>query len=165
MPVCDPYRPTRVAAYFTRDHLTMREIAKLEGITHPAVWKILHRLGIPASAGTWVVTRCAACGVSFRRQRARCKATRRPTCSPECYFQLRKTTDYRPWRQGQRIARQLVTKAGWFLAPGQVVHHIDGDNRNNALDNLAVFASHSDHLKHHHTGQPQPIWTGRDVKL
>ena len=48
------------------------------------------------------------------------------------------------------------------LLPGMVVHHHDSDNRNNARQNLAVFLSQSDHMRYHHTGQPDPLWDGRD---
>lgn len=35
------------------------------------------------------------------------------------------------------------------LLPGEVVHHIDGDIRNNAPENLMVFASQAEHARHH----------------
>lgn len=35
------------------------------------------------------------------------------------------------------------------LVPGEVVHHIDRDRRNNRPENLQVFASHSEHMRHH----------------
>jgi hypothetical protein len=40
------------------------------------------------------------------------------------------------------------------------VHHKDSDNHNNELWNLAVFASTSDHLKHHHGHKIEPLWDG-----
>lgn len=38
---------------------------------------------------------------------------------------------------------------GRKLRRGEVVHHIDGNRRNNSLDNLMVFQSQSDHAKWH----------------
>jgi YHS domain-containing protein len=35
------------------------------------------------------------------------------------------------------------------LLPGEVVHHIDGNKRNNAVENLMVFASQAEHVKFH----------------
>ena len=36
-----------------------------------------------------------------------------------------------------------------FLAGEEVVHHIDGNKRNNSPENLRVFESQSDHAKFH----------------
>lgn len=35
------------------------------------------------------------------------------------------------------------------LLPGEVVHHIDGNKRNNSEENLRVFSSQSEHAKFH----------------
>ncbi len=44
------------------------------------------------------------------------------------------------------VAEQLL---GRPLCPGEVVHHIDGDKRNNRPENLRVFASQAEHAKFH----------------
>ena len=44
------------------------------------------------------------------------------------------------------VAEQLL---GRPLRPGEVVHHIDGDKRNNRLENLRVFSSQAEHAKFH----------------
>lgn len=38
---------------------------------------------------------------------------------------------------------------GRKLKPGEVVHHVDGDKRNNKPSNLMVFSSQSEHLEWH----------------
>ena len=38
---------------------------------------------------------------------------------------------------------------GRKLKPGEVVHHVDGNIRNNAPSNIMIFKSQSDHMKYH----------------
>lgn len=44
------------------------------------------------------------------------------------------------------VAEQML---GRKLCPGEVVHHIDGNKRNNKPENLMVFASQADHARYH----------------
>ena len=44
---------------------------------------------------------------------------------------------------------------GRYLDPSEVVHHKDGNPRNNALDNLELFATQSEHIHKAHTKQNQ----------
>lgn len=44
------------------------------------------------------------------------------------------------------VAEQML---GRPLAPGEVVHHIDRDKRNNNPENLMVFASQAEHAAWH----------------
>lgn len=44
------------------------------------------------------------------------------------------------------VAEQILDRP---LKPGEVVHHIDGNPRNNAPNNLFVFASQKEHAQHH----------------
>ena len=44
------------------------------------------------------------------------------------------------------VAEQVI---GRPLLPGEVVHHIDGNKRNNDPSNLMVFASQSEHARYH----------------
>lgn len=50
------------------------------------------------------------------------------------------------------VAEQILGRA---LEPGEVVHHVDGDKRNNAPENLMIFTSQSDHMKWHFENDPR----------
>ena len=39
---------------------------------------------------------------------------------------------------------------GRYLKPSEIIHHIDGDIKNNHIDNLMLFPSHSAHASFHH---------------
>jgi len=50
-------------------------------------------------------------------------------------------------RHTHRIAAEK--KIGRPLKPGEVVHHIDGDRRNNRPSNLKIFSSQAEHVRWH----------------
>lgn len=50
-------------------------------------------------------------------------------------------------RHTHRVVAELML--GRPLAPGEVVHHIDGDKRNNDYKNLMVFPCQADHAAWH----------------
>lgn len=60
--------------------------------------------------------------------------------------------------RGVRHEHRLVAeqKLGRPLRPGEVVHHIDGDSRNNAPGNLEVLASQAEHARLHFLGAKRP---------
>lgn len=50
-------------------------------------------------------------------------------------------------RPTHRVVAEM--KIGRALRPGEVVHHIDGNKRNNSIENLMVFPSQAEHAKWH----------------
>lgn len=58
---------------------------------------------------------------------------------------------------------KVAQAIGRLLTSKEVVHHMDRDPHNNALENLALFASQSDHKRFEHHGLPLPIWQGSDA--
>lgn len=53
-------------------------------------------------------------------------------------------------RKGKHEHRSVMEwMLGRFLRPGEVVHHIDGNKRNNSPENLLLFPSQSAHAAYH----------------
>ena len=156
-----------IVVMYTEKHLTLRDIGKLTGMSHVGVSKRLKKAGIETKAGTWVKTHCAFCGkdLEIRRQRFRYRnkdgsRRRGHFCNLACYVASLENPGYRPWRHGMRLARAIVSQY-YRLEEGNIVHHIDGDERNNNLDNLMVFKNQAEHMRHHRGGKVTPLWHGR----
>lgn len=156
-----------IVVMYVEKHLTLREIAKLTGMSHVNVSKRLKKAGITAKDGTWVKTNCAFCGKDIEIRRARVKfrnkdgsRRRGHFCNLACYIASLENPGYKPWRHGQRLARAIVGQY-YILQEGNVVHHVDGDERNNNLDNLMVFKNQAEHMRYHRGGKVTPLWDGR----
>jgi hypothetical protein len=160
----DPTRPARVIHAYTVQHLTCQEIGTLEGITRGAIAKILKTHGISSAQGERVTVKCGTCNKEFEVLRKRWRRTNMLFCSTACYYAKRANPAYVQNRNGQRNARKAVMAAGWPLLKGQVVHHHDGNNKNNAVENLAVFESQREHMRFHHYGDAAPVWDGRQAE-
>lgn len=145
---------------YTEQHFTLRQIGVLVGMSAAGVGKRLKAAGIVAHDGEWVKASCGFCGSQLERRRSQHRDRYEIYCNTECYYASRENPGYRSWRHGSRLARAIV--AQYFkLEPEHIVHHVDGDERNNNLDNLAVYASQSDHIKWHHgKGKVEAIWQG-----
>ena len=107
--------------------------------------------------------RCAVCGRVVRRSVIH-QNIHHHFCSRQHYYLFRRGgRDYRENRSGQRYARKVV--AEYTAVPaGAVVHHHDRNNLNNRPENLALFASQSDHMAYHHgDASVSPLWDGREA--
>ncbi len=152
-------QPQDVVALYTESHLTMEEIGKLSGISRQGVKKILDKTWVKSNHGEWVDTHCDTCGSPIRVNRCRWRKSKTHYCNIDCRVASLQNATYKPWRQGQRLARVIV-KQYFDLQPEHITHHKDGDNRNNDLKNLSVFPSSSDHMKYHRGLDIKPIWDG-----
>ena len=120
---------------------------------------------------------CDWCGRLFERDAASLKGKRHHFCcrkcladysskqkNPESYAELKdysnisshmtalnsgqgKTYTKRDGRHEHRVVAEEVL--GRKLRPGETVHHMDGNKRNNRPENIRVFRSQSEHAKYH----------------
>ena len=64
------------------------------------------------------------------------------------------------------LEHRLIMEAhlGRYLAPEEVVHHKDVNHQNNEWNNLELFATNADHLRHELTGRSRIPNSGRRTK-
>lgn len=148
-----------IESMYTVQHLTCAEIGKIIGMSRVAVWKRLQKVGITSQQGEWVSIACDQCGKEFDTTRKRWKRSKKHFCCERCYWDSLYNPNYRPNRHGQRTARDIVSKL-FNLKADNVVHHHDGNNLNNHISNLKVFATQVEHLRYHRGGNARPIWDG-----
>jgi hypothetical protein len=144
---------------FTQEHMTMRQIAAVAGVTAARVCQKLHAAGIKREDGTKVTCLCKTCGRSFTRLRSRAR-TKNLFCCESCHIEYLRSPGYVQSRQGQRRARKVVASIYGALPACSVVHHEDGNDNNATPTNLKLFSSHSDHMRYHHGSAVTPLWSG-----
>ena len=144
---------------YTVDHLTCEQIGLLAGVGRQAIAKRLRQAGVDSKQGTWVDCVCLFCSKEYKVTRSSFRVFGSKYCSTTCYGAAITSPQSHIWRHGQRLARLIVAQH-FSLQAGHVVHHVDGDDRNNDRINLAVYASQADHIKAHRGGKVKPLWTG-----
>ena len=152
MSIKDTLTKERLEDLYLNKHLTYQEIADIYEITRAYVAKLIKEYSIDTSKGERFSIKCDNCHEPFEIYRKRFKSSSLNYCSKACYQAHRVSlSDYKPSRQGQRIARAVMTAhLGRDLLTAEVVHHRDGDTLNNDIDNLILFVSQSEHLRYHH---------------
>lgn len=115
---------------------------------------------------------CTRCGKSIYRPPS--KRRGRPFCSRSCHMKTL-NEEMNPYRMTPEVREKLretklgtgagktyektfgrhthrvvaEQKIGRALSPGEVVHHKDGNKRNNSPDNLEVLKSQAEHARLH----------------
>ena len=147
-------------------HRKINEVANLVGMSRQAIYNRLRHANVNPSHARWLSLPCAFCGSPIRRRwRLRSHTPNaRSFCGRACYAGYRLNPNFYESRHGTRLSRLIVGKY-FSLDNDMIVHHKDGDERNNDLANLCVFASHSDHMKYHHSkSKVEPLWDGINAK-
>lgn len=94
---------------------------------------------------------CAECGNPFYKQLAE-QDSEEHFCSIPCYQEWRDTNRRNTYPKiGPNHVHRLVAAEalGRSLKPGEVVHHMDENKTNNAVENLCVFPNQSFHSRWH----------------
>ncbi len=121
-----------------------------------------------------VKTKCDLCGKEISMPPSQYKRSKEHFCSRQCHMQkmnaelnpTRMTPEVR-WklselrsgsgegvtykrRDGRHEHRIVAERViGRSLAPGEVVHHINGDKRDNRPENIMVFKNQAEHARWH----------------
>ncbi|MGL5937061.1 MAG: hypothetical protein ACRCZI_15730 [Cetobacterium sp.] len=157
-----------LVVWVNQQRLPMAEVVRLSGLTRQAIWKRLRYAGclIPrrvkgGAPGVMIETACAFCSQPIRRHKRKMLKlkTLRSFCSMDCYAASLAQSGYVEYRHGSRLARAIVAQH-FALEPQHIVHHKDGDQRNNDRANFLVFASQADHMAHHRGRSVVALWDG-----
>jgi len=139
--------------------IPMAEIGEKYGITRQRVWQILKEAGI--SKNGEIEVSCEMCRKKFKKYRHRIRKNFHNFCSPECYYKWRKikSDKWKPWKHGLLATKRIIQNY-FVVQNGHVIFWVDGDKRNNSIENLKVFASKEDCLKFHKGFNITPLWDG-----
>lgn len=152
--------------------LPLAEVEERTSMTRQAIWKRMKREGVldprsqpGGSTRKNLIRPCAFCGEPVRRYKKRLLQMNQINtfCGQECYMASLEQHPYEEWRRGTRLARAIVAQH-FKLERGHIVHHEDGNQRNNDLSNLTVFASHSEHMAHHRGRKVKPLFQGKTLQ-
>src|SRR6185436_9978739 len=78
--------PRTMARLWVHDHLTLRQIGKLAGLSQTMVWKHMKALGVSSRDATNPKFVCRHCGTPYRRARYDARIGSHVYCGRACYL-------------------------------------------------------------------------------
>ena len=149
-----------------KEFVPMIELAEKYGVTRQGIYKIIKKAGISTAKGLIEVS-CDTCSKVIKRTKSQIRKQKHHFCCNDCYYAFLEAGNGFPYienRQGQRIARSIVSKY-FKLELGYIVHHENRNTLYNRIPNLRVFRTQGDHVRYHRGLDIEPIWDGRDVPI
>lgn len=133
-----PVDDSRLRALNDEARLSQREIAHLLGVSQSSVERAMRHLGLKAKRGR---------GSPVERNFFWNGGCRQET---EGYVLVKMPDHPFATKDGYVREHRLVMERtlGRYLTLEEVVHHKDGNTQNNDPENLEVFASQADHMRH-----------------
>jgi hypothetical protein len=157
----------RAIELYTDGLFSLDHIGKFFGVTRQGVKKYLNVRGIDTSKKGGLEITCDNCGVKFKKPRCQIRNNIKNYCKPECYYAELGKSGYIENRHKSRQAREIVREV-YPIDSKNVVHHVNGDQADNRLENLMVFKNNSDHMRWHRAGQEKsgvvPEWRGDGIE-
>lgn len=152
-----------IVRQYTQFDAPVRELAAKFGVSRQAIYAVLKRWKVRPSRYQHADVPCAQCGKLLRITRSQARAVRNKFCDFACYREYLRTGDYVEERHRSAKARRAVDPY-FYLRDTHVIHHLDGDELNNALENLVVFRHIGDFIRWQRCGKDdsgvEPIWRG-----
>jgi hypothetical protein len=137
----------------------LEKLIRLIGVQHLQQWRVAELCDVSTSC---VERWCTRLGLKTQRTGPR-GGPGHPGWKGGRYLLDRYWYVYAPWHPNATkvgyIAEHRLRMSqmlGRPLKPKEVVHHKDGNPRNNSKRNLELFATNAEHLKHELTGRPKP---------
>jgi len=141
---------------YTDQELTLRQIAKKYKVSYQTIHQRLQRLGISRNTKK-ILTSCAFCATPIEVFVSRASKQEKHYCNKDCFAAGLEKTPYKAWKREQRVTRTVVNKY-FKLSDDHVVDYLDGNNKNNDINNLAVYASEEDRIKAKQGQKVKVIW-------
>lgn len=118
---------TDIVDLYTKNHLTIREIGKVMGVSHTTVSNWLRKAGIKSSDGEFVLFKCAWCGKENRAWRSRKHSK---YCNLDCYGASKEKIKYsidKLRRAKIEVRKHIDLQDGWFVNEDMMVFESEED--------------------------------------